>query len=128
MRVGGISYTLLGPVLYALLVYGLRGRAGGGLLLALAGLVPPVVLPCLIPNFTSGAIAGLSGAAVVLTAAWKGWMGGAPEEGGSRRGRWAPGIEQGPRCGICLKALMRWSGSDSPSTRSWTPWGWDISP
>ena len=43
--------------------------------LALAGLVPPVVLPCLIPNFTSGAIAGLSGAAVVLTAAWKGWMG-----------------------------------------------------
>ena len=47
MRVGGISYTLLGPV----------------------------VLPCLIPNFTSGAIAGLSGAAVVLTAAWKGWMG-----------------------------------------------------
>ena len=34
-----------------------------------------MVLPCLIPNFTSGAIAGLSGAAVVLTAAWKGWMG-----------------------------------------------------
>lgn len=75
MRVGGISYTLLGPVLYALLVYGLRGKGWRGLLLALAGLVPPVVLPCLIPNFTSGAIAGLSGAAVVLTAAWKGWMG-----------------------------------------------------
>ena len=70
MRVGGISYTLLGPVLYALLVYGLRGKGWRGLLLALAGLVPPVVLPCLIPNFTSGAIAGLSGAAVVLTAAW----------------------------------------------------------
>ena len=39
MRVGGISYTLLGPVLYALLVYGLRGKGWRGLLLALAGLV-----------------------------------------------------------------------------------------
>ena len=75
VKVEGISYTLLGPVLYALLVYGLRGKGWRGLLLALAGLVLPVVLPCLIPNFTSGAIAGLSGAAVVLTAVWKGWMG-----------------------------------------------------
>ena len=108
MRVGGISYTLLGPVLYALLVYGLRGKGWRGLLLALAGLVPPVVLPCLIPNFTSGAIAGLSGAAVVLTAAWKGWMG-VPRKKGA------------------AAVAVRWSGSDSPSTRSWTPWGWDIS-
>ena len=75
VKLDAISYLLLGPVLYALLVYGLRGKGWRGLLLALAGLVPPVVLPCLIPNFTSGAIAGLSGAAVVLTAAWKGWMG-----------------------------------------------------
>ena len=30
MRVGGISYTLLGPVLYALLVYGLRGKGWMG--------------------------------------------------------------------------------------------------
>lgn len=72
------DYTLLGrrPVLlYALLVYGLRGKGWRGLLLALAGLVPPVVVPCMVPNVTSGAIAGFSGAAVVFTAVWKGWMG-----------------------------------------------------
>ena len=54
VKLDAISYLLLGPVLYALLVYGLRGKGWRGLLLALAGLVPPVVLPCLIPNFTSG--------------------------------------------------------------------------
>lgn len=75
VKLDALSYTLLGAVLYALLVYGLRGKGWRGLLLALAGLVPPVVIPCLVPNVTSGAIAGLSGAAVVLTAAWKGWMG-----------------------------------------------------
>lgn len=114
MRVGGISYTLLGPVLYALLIYGLRGKGWRGLLLALAGLVPPVVLPCLIPNFTSGAIAGLSGAAVVLTAAWKGWMGVPPEEGDSRRGRWAPGIERGRAVASVSKPLCVGAGPIRP--------------
>ena len=75
VKLDAISYLLLRPVINALLLYGQRGKGRRGQLLALAGLVPPVDLPCLIPNFTSGAIAGLSGAAVVLTAAWKGWMG-----------------------------------------------------
>lgn len=75
VKLDAISYLLLGPVLYALLVYGLRGKGWRGLLLALAGLVPPVVVPCMVPNVTSGAIAGFSGAAVVFTAVWKGWMG-----------------------------------------------------
>ena len=66
VKLDAISYLLLGPVLYALLVYGLRGKGWRGLLLALAGLVPPVVVPCMVPNVTSGAIAGFSGAAVVF--------------------------------------------------------------
>ena len=102
VKLDAISYLLLGPVLYALLVYGLRGKGWRGLLLALAGLVPPVVLPCLIPNFTSGAIAV------------EGLDGGAPEEGGSRRGRWAPGIERGRAVASVSKPLCVGAGPIRP--------------
>ena len=85
MRVGGISYTLLGPVLYALLVYGLRGLAGTATGPGGAGPAGGPALPH--PEFhqrchrrpqrsSGGAHRGVEGL-----------DGGAPEEGGSRRGR-----------------------------------------
>lgn len=74
-RIYYLQYAvLLYPVVYVFWVYSFKGRGPGGLLTALLGAVPLLLLCFLVPTVLGTAIVAVSVAVTIVTASVKGWF------------------------------------------------------